>query len=255
MSRMANPLSSTRNKVIAAILVVVVAVVAVPFIYINFVKDDAPARLQVGGVAQDDDGGDGPAGGAAAVEDCEGGAIPAGGGSGDVSGTWAVGDGSCAGYRVEEVLFGQSTEGVGRTPDVTGTMTIDGTTVQSAELTVQMATMTSDEDRRDGQFRGRIMSVDEFPTSTFTLTSPIELGDLPAEGVQVTATATGDLTLRGVTRSVTFELTAVRQGANIVVSGATDLSFDEFGIPEVSNPAAQVGRTGTLELLVVFDRQ
>ena len=31
------------------------------------------------------------------------------------------------------------------------------------------------------------MSADEFPTATFTLTEPIELGAIPADGEQITA--------------------------------------------------------------------
>lgn len=248
-------LARHKVKVVAAAVVVILAVVGGPFVYINFIKDDPPAELQVGGRTEEEAATDGDdAAGASDIVDCDEQAISGDGDVADVSGSWSVADGSCAGYRVKEVLFGQDTEGVGRTPDITGTIQIDGTSVTAADLTVQMATMTSDEDKRDNQFRGRIMSVDEYPTATFVLTAPIELGELPAEGVQMTALATGDLTVRGVTKSVTFEVTAVRQGANLVVSGSVELSFDDFGIPEVSNPAATVGRTGTLELLVVFER-
>ena len=42
------------------------------------------------------------------------------------------------GYRVPEVLFGQSTEAAGRTTRVTGTMTIDGTTVEDATFTADL---------------------------------------------------------------------------------------------------------------------
>ena len=71
----------------------------------------------------------------------------------------------------------------------------------------------------DGQFRGRIMSTDEFPTAVFRLTEPIELGLEPAEGAQVSTSATGELTLRGVTNPVTFELTAQLVNGKIGVLG------------------------------------
>ncbi|MBA3606488.1 MAG: YceI family protein [Acidimicrobiia bacterium] len=63
---------------------------------------------------------------------------------------------------------------------------------------------SSDENRRDIQFRGRIMDVEQFPGATFTLTAPIKFGAVPATAQPVTASATGDLTLHGVTRSVTI---------------------------------------------------
>ena len=82
-----------------------------------------------------------------------------------VDGTWvAVQDSSTVGYRIQEVLAGVDTEAAGRTDQVTGSITIDGTQVTAADFTVDMATFTSDESRRDGQFNGRIMSVDQFPT-------------------------------------------------------------------------------------------
>ena len=50
------------------------------------------------------------------------------------------------------------------------------------------------------------MDVAKFPTSTFVLTAPIDFGAVPADGATVNATATGDLTLHGTTKSVTFNV-------------------------------------------------
>ena len=80
------------------------------------------------------------------------------------------------GYRVKEVLFGVDTEAVGRTNQITGRSLIEAGPVTGGEFVVDVASITSDEGRRDGQFRGRIMSTDEFPEAMFTLTEPIELG-------------------------------------------------------------------------------
>src|SRR5690242_17742103 len=65
------------------------------------------------------------------------------GSSGSLAGTWKVGSGSTAGYRVGEQLFGQSNTAVGRTDQVTGSMTIAGTTVTKATVTVDMASVKS----------------------------------------------------------------------------------------------------------------
>ena len=132
--------------------------------------------------------------------------------SGDLSGTWQPTSDSQVGYRVNEVLFGQKNTAVGRTNKVTGTMVIDGTTVKAVDLKVDMATVTSDESRRDNQFRGRVMDVSSFPTATFKLTKPIALASVPADGSTVSATATGDLTLHGTTKPVTVDLKAKRTG-------------------------------------------
>jgi polyisoprenoid-binding protein YceI len=169
-------------------------------------------------------------------------------------GVWSAAADSTLGYRVQEVLGGIDVEGAGRTSDVTGSLTIAGNQATAAEFTVQMASITSDSDRRDGQFRSRIMSVDEFPTATFVLTAPIDFGAVPAEGESLTATATGDLTLRGVTRSVTFPVEAQLEGGRIGVLGSIPILFTDYSIPDPSNGFAVVKDNGLLEFVLVFDR-
>jgi polyisoprenoid-binding protein YceI len=233
---------SRRRLLIAVPLVALVALVGGPWVYINLIRDDAPARLTLDDATTTTVGG----GATTTVRDA--------GTAEGIEGTWTITAGSQAGYRVKEVLFGQDAEAVGRTTGVTGTMQISGTTVTSTAVTVDMTTVTSDEDRRDGQFHGRIMDTATFPTAAFTLSTPIELGSVPADGEEVTHTVTGDLTLRGVTNRVTFELVARRNGANIEANGSIAVDFDEFQIPDASGGPASVGRDGELELLLVFTR-
>lgn len=178
---------------------------------------------------------------------------PAGPTASDASGTWSASPDSVLGYRVQEVLGGIDVEAAGRTTAVTGSLTIDGTQATAAEFTVDMASITSDSDRRDNQFRGRIMSVDQFPTATFVLTAPIEFGAVPAEGQPLTATATGDLTLRGTTRSVTFDVEAKLEGGRIGVLGSIPVAFSDYGIPDPSNGFAVVKDNGLLEFVLVFE--
>lgn len=172
----------------------------------------------------------------------------------DPTGTWTATTDSEVGYRVSEVLAGVSTEGVGRTNQVSGTLTIDATTATRADLQVDMASVESDQSRRDSQFRGRIMDVATYPTASFTLTEPIDLGAIPATGGRITATATGELTLRGVTNPVTFDVTAQYENGRIGVLGEIPIVFAEYGIPDPSGGPAQVGDEGTLEFVLVFDR-
>jgi polyisoprenoid-binding protein YceI len=169
-----------------------------------------------------------------------------------VDGVWTVTQESTLRYRVTESINGFDTEGVGSTNAVTGSLTLSGTTATAADFTVDMTTFTSDESRRDGQFRGRIMSVDEFPTSSFVLTSPIEFATIPAAGETITATATGDLTLRGVTRSVTFEVTATLDNGRIGVLGNIPVLFSDYGIPNPSFGTITTEDNGLLEFILVF---
>jgi len=163
-----------------------------------------------------------------------------------------VSDASTVGYRVNEILFGAETAAVGRTDQVTGSLALDGTTLTAAEFTVDVASITSDEGRRDGQFRGSIMSTDEFPTATFVLTAPVELGAEPVEGAEVTVMVAGDLTLRGATNSVTFELTGKVTGGQIGVLGNIPVVFADYGIANPSRPGITTEDNGLLEFVLVF---
>lgn len=175
-----------------------------------------------------------------------------------LEGEWRVTGGSEAGYRVAETLGGIATEGVGRTDQVTGSITISdsdpGITVTTAEFGVDVASIRSDSDRRDGQFAGRIMDAANHPTATFVLTQPIDIGPAPADGTEVTVSATGDLTLRGVTRSVTFDLTARIDNGRVGVLAAIPIVFADFDIANPSFGPVQTEDEGVLEVLLVLER-
>jgi polyisoprenoid-binding protein YceI len=174
--------------------------------------------------------------------------------TGGIDGTWKVTSPSQAGYRAKEILFGQSVTAVGRTSDVTGEMTIQGTTVSTASFSVDMTTVKSDSNQRDGQFRGRIMETSQFPTATFTLSSPISVGSLPADKTETTVQAKGKLTLKGKTNDVTFDLKARRNGSTIEVNGTIPVRFPDYGIENPSGGPAQVGDDGEVEVLLVFTK-
>ncbi|MGB8858215.1 MAG: YceI family protein [Ilumatobacteraceae bacterium] len=170
-----------------------------------------------------------------------------------VDGEWAVSAGSEVGYRVDESINGFDTTANGRTQVVTGSFTIDGTVVSAGTFTVDMTTFKSDESRRDGQFNGRIMAVDQFPTATFTLTAPIDFQQVPTDGSTITASATGDLTLHGVTKSVTFDVEATFQGGRVGVLGKIPVLFADYGIPNPSFATIATEDNGLLEFVLVFD--
>jgi len=220
--------------IIGGVAALLLAFVVAPFVYTQFIADDAPEQLSVSTPASQD---------AAAGE-----AVPA-------DGAWKVGAGSQAGYRVKEVLFGQDVEAVGRTDQVTGELTISGSTVREGAFTVDMASVKSDQERRDGQFNGRIMETSVYPTSKFTLTEPIELGSVPAVGAQIKAEATGELTLKAETRPVTLEVTASRTAADAFeVSGQIPVVFTDYGIDNPSFPGIEVEDDGKVEFLLKFTR-
>ena len=169
-------------------------------------------------------------------------------------GDWVPTTASEFGYRVEEVLAGVNTTAVGRSSEIEGLLTIDDTTATAVDITVQIENITSDDSRRDGQFSGRIMNAAEFPTAEFRITEPIDFGRIPVGDEQVTATAIGELMLRGVTNPVTFDVTAQTTDGRIGVLGSIPVVFEDYGIDNPSFGVVATEDNGLVEFVLVFER-
>jgi polyisoprenoid-binding protein YceI len=157
-------------------------------------------------------------------------------------------------YIVQEVLFGQETEAVGRTSAVTGELTVSGSQVERGSFTVDLTKVASDEQRRDSQFQGRIMETATYPTATFELLQPITLASLPADGSAVTVTANGQLTLHGTAKPVTVELSVQRSGDGVQASGSIPVTFADYGITNPSFGPVTTKDRGEIEFLLAFAR-
>jgi polyisoprenoid-binding protein YceI len=228
---------------VAALVGLAVLVVGGTWVYINVVREDAPERLTL----QSD-----PATSASGSATASTAAPAAGSVTAAAAGAtrWTATEGSIVGYRVDEILNGQNVTAVGRTSDVTGEVALEGAKVTEATFTADLTTVKSDSSRRDGQFQGRIMDTATHPTATFKLTQPIDLGTPPADGKVVSAKATGDLTLRGTTKSVVIDLQAKRTGDAAEISGSIPIVFEEFDIPNPSFGPARTEDNGELEVLL-----
>ena len=186
-------------------------------------------------------------------------ALPSGGVEGDWKvdtsiGSFSDSTSTFVGYRVQEQLasIGANTA-VGRTPNVTGTMTIAGTQVTAVNVTADLTALQSDDQRRDGQLVNQGIETGTYPTATFKLTAPIELGSIPADGQEIDVTATGDLTLHGVTKSIQIPLKAKLSGSVIQIVGSTTITFSDFNItPPSSFAVLSIANTGTMELQLYF---
>ena len=224
--------------VISSIIsLVLVAAVAGPWVYINLIKDDPPARLTLDTIPDESTT-------SIAAADAQG-----------IDGQWSIATGSVVGYRVKEILLGQDSEGVGRSNSVSGSLALRDNQVDTAEFAVEITTIRSDSSRRDSQFTGRIMDATTFPTASFKLSAPISLDSEISVGTPIQVQATGDLTLRGVTKSVTFPIDAQYDGSTIQVAGSIDVVFADWGIPNPSNAVVTTQEHGLLEFLLTFTRR
>ena len=170
----------------------------------------------------------------------------AGGPVGDLSGDWTVSGSSYAGYRVDEVLNGTPVTVNGRTDAVTGDITVAGSQVTKGTMTVDVTKIATDQPPRDAYFQDEAMETGDFPTATFTLTQPIAADGVEA-GVPATYDVTGDLTLHGVTKSVTARMQAsfTSDGGQIV--GSIPITFQDFGVQAPSLGFVTVEDHGSVE--------
>ena len=180
--------------------------------------------------------------------------------SAGVAGTWNVTSGSEAGYRVREQLANLSAESdaVGRTSDVTGSITLesngDGAKLTGGTLTVDTQTIASDKQMRDNRLRSEGLQTDQYPTATFTLTQPVDIPASALSGTAANVTLTGDLTLHGVTKSVQIPAQAQMVGDQIQAAGSLGFPLSDYGMtaPNVGGFILSISDQGTLEFLVAF---
>jgi polyisoprenoid-binding protein YceI len=170
--------------------------------------------------------------------------------------TLAVGDDVFAGYRILELFAGDTIkkEAAGRTPAVTGTLTVVGDRLTEALIVADLEQLKSDSSRRDDTQRDSGLEIDRFPTATFRLTAPVVLDAGTAPGQPVAVTADGELTLHGVTRPVQLVLQAQREGDTLVVAGGTEIILADYEIEPPRTSFVNVDDVGEFEVQLRFVR-
>jgi len=150
-------------------------------------------------------------------------------------------DGNEARYRVREQLARVEfpSDAIGRTNAISGTIAFEpnGTIVKEASsFTVDLNSLKSNSDRRDNYIRRRALETEAHPTATFVPTSFRGLPDsLPATG-DVYFQLTGDMTVHGVTKPVTWTVVARAEDGTYTGNATTSFNFQyfEMAIPRVA---------------------
>jgi polyisoprenoid-binding protein YceI len=152
-----------------------------------------------------------------------------------------LGEGTKARYKVREQLAGINfpSDAVGTTETVTGTIVVkpDGSIdAAQSKITVDLRTLKSDQQMRDGYIQRSTLETEKFPMLEFVpkravgLPSPLPAGMQAQAGFQLI----GDMTLHGVTSEVTWNVVATF--GNDLVGGRawTTLQFPTFKIAKPS---------------------
>lgn len=177
--------------------------------------------------------------------------------TGSLAGTWTVTTGSVAGYRVKELFVGETSkhEAVARTSTVSGTLIVGGDSsgyqVTGITFTAALTDLHSVDSvagrnvtQRDS-FVSRQMNLQQFPNATFTASS----ASLPAtDGTgPVEVTASGKMTIHGVTKDVTATAKAQLTGGKIEIAGSMSIDMTDYGVSPPSVPFTTVDSQVTIE--------
>ena len=149
--------------------------------------------------------------------------------------------GNEARYRVREQLagFDLPKDAVGATKAVTGQIVVgaDGNVVKdSSKFVVKLSEMKSDQTRRDNFLRRSTLETTKYPDAELV---PVALEGLllPIQpGSSQTFSVRGELTVRGVTRPTTWQVTARAEGNDVVGTAATAFTFKDFNLEQPRVP-------------------
>ena len=146
--------------------------------------------------------------------------------------------GNTARFLVTEQLAGKDlpSDAVGETTSIEGELVIteQGEIVaEASHFTVDLATLKTDSGMRDNFIRRNTLETSQYPDATFVPAAVSGLPvPLPTSG-DVTFQLTGDMTLHGVTKSITWDVTGTIQGGNALVGqAATSFTFADFGLEQ-----------------------
>ena len=158
------------------------------------------------------------------------------------AGTWTVTDKSKATIRVREQLVGVSlpSDALLTAMGAKGSFELnaDGTFESGSKITFDLTTLSSDERDRDNFIKNDTLQVRQFPTAGFVPTKASGLVLPLATSGTFTFTLTGNITIRGKTKEVTFDVTAKRDGSDLTATATANPSwkFGDFGMTAPSVP-------------------
>ena len=116
-------------------------------------------------------------------------------------------------------------------------------TIENTKVILEVSSIKSEKGEAMDNKMYRALKNDTHPQITFVLTRPLEVVNAPA-----TLTATGDVTLAGVTRPMTFDLDFTREENTYRFQGSRTLKMSDF---EIDPPSAMFGQIVAGDEIVV----
>ena len=172
------------------------------------------------------------------------------------SGTWTISDTSKATVRVREQLVGVNlpSDAVLVATGATGAFVLkdDGTFSSDSKITFDLTTLASDQRDRDNFVKMDTLQTRQFPKAEFVPTKTTGLVlPMPASG-EFTFKLTGQITIHGKTKDVTFDVVATRTGNDLTATAtaAPSWKFGDFGMSAPSVPFRVVSVVDEIRVVV-----
>lgn len=147
-------------------------------------------------------------------------------------------------FVIDEVLNNAPKTVIGTTDQVAGEIVVDPqdpSKTQVGVIQVNTRALATDSEFRDRAIKNRILSTDQYEFATFTPSEIVGLPESGTVGQSYSFQIVGDLTIRDVTRQVTFEVTATPVSENRLEGTAqTTIAYADWGItiPQVRQVAS-----------------
>jgi polyisoprenoid-binding protein YceI len=145
-------------------------------------------------------------------------------------------------YVVRESLRGLKTNAVGTTKAVEGDVYLTSEGLSDAtesSFRVDLSTLKSDENMRDNYIKRNTLQTDQFQYATFTIDNVTGFPADYVEDTEVEMTLSGTLTIRDVSKPVTWAVKARQAGDALSAVADLTIKFKDFGMSPPNVTIAQ----------------
>ena len=165
---------------------------------------------------------------------------------------------SKAEFSLNEVLRGTPTKVIGTTNQIAGNITIKSSApakITIGEVKVNARTLKTDSEQRNGAIARLILKSEESEFEYITFTPTVVIG-VPSEiktDLSFPFTVTGNLTIRGMTKSVSFAAQGtLRADGSFAATADHVVTYADFGVSVPNLPfLANVDKTAKISVSIV----
>lgn len=154
-----------------------------------------------------------------------------------------VAEESQASYLVDEEFFDDAlskfgiqpgeVDVIGSTNEISGELVLDfgnAELLESGSFVVNLVSLQTDQNQRDRFIRNNFLESNKFPEATFTATAVSNLPATYTEGETISFDLMGELAIRDVVQTVTFNTEAMLQNGTLTGVANLPITLTSFGI-------------------------